>query len=312
MSKLLTSSGGHLGLFPADGFSTDRHPAVRVRRRFSDRVELPVRWRFQRPSDHDLTVIVPAYNEERRLPASLKVLRDFLEDWGIDYRVLVVDDGSDDRTNQCSEGMGWRMTTLSLPRQSGKGAAVRAGMLSATGRVVAFTDADVPYKLDALRDAYYQILEGRCHAVVGARDAAGARRLAPRRGLRTAASFVFRQFIRLLVSRRITDTQCGLKVFSREAAVEVFSRAVVDGFAFDAEAIFLANRLGLLLERIPVTLVHDDTSTVSLTRHALPTLLDLARLRFRDWQGRYDLQARFAGPAIRETIVDRGAARQVA
>ena len=123
------------------------------------------------------------------------------------------------------------------------------------------------------------------------------------------ASFVFRQFVRLLVSRRITDTQCGLKLFSREAAGEVFSRAVVNGFAFDAEAIFLSLKLGLTLERVPVKLVNDYASTLSLTRHALPMLLDLLRLRVRDWQGRYDLGTHIASPAIREQHEQLWAAR---
>ena len=286
-----------------------RHPAAGVQ---LARRDLPPQWRFQRPTDHELTVIVPAYNEQRRLPRSLITLREFLEDWGVDYRILVVDDGSDDLTRDCTEGMGWRIATLGLPRQTGKGAAVRAGMLSATGRVVAFTDADLPYELDALREAYYQICDGRCEAVLGARDADGATCVARRRWLRTVASFVFRQFVRLLVSRRVTDTQCGLKVFSREAAVEVFSRTVVDGFAFDAEAIFLSIRLGLALERVPVKLVNEYASTLSLTRHALPMLLDVLRLRIRNWQGRYDLKTEFAGPAIRELQEQRWAVRRSA
>ena len=168
MPNLLTPSATHSGLFPSETSLGKRYQTLRMRRPATARFDLPHQWRFQRRTDHDLTVIVPAYNEQRRLPRSLTTLRDFLEDWGVDYRILVVDDGSTDLTCECTQGMGWRITTLGLPRQMGKGAAVRAGMLSATGRVLAFTDADLPYDLEALRDAYYQIRGGRCQAVLGA------------------------------------------------------------------------------------------------------------------------------------------------
>src|SRR5260221_4809059 len=101
-----------------------------------------------RPSaDHELTIVVPAFNEESRLPATLDGLATYLDRWGIDYRVLVVDDGSDDATAQMTRGRGTRFSTVSQ-KNSGKGAAVRNGVLRATGQVVAFTDADLPYDLD--------------------------------------------------------------------------------------------------------------------------------------------------------------------
>src|SRR5487761_1451373 len=97
------------------------------------------------PSDHELTVLVPSYEEERRLPGTLAGLGQFLDGWGVDYRVVVVDDGSRDRTARVSEQFGRRFSTLRLNAHAGKGAAVRQGMLAATGQLVAFTDADLPY-----------------------------------------------------------------------------------------------------------------------------------------------------------------------
>ena len=98
-----------------------------------------------RAPDHDLTLVIPAYNEENRLPRTLRQLGEYLDQWGINYRVVVADDGSRDGTPQVASGFGPRFSTLSLPQNAGKGAAVRAGMLSGAGRVVAFTDADLPY-----------------------------------------------------------------------------------------------------------------------------------------------------------------------
>lgn len=239
-------------------------------------------------SDHDLTVVVPAYNEESRLPATLDGLEDYLERWGIDYRVLVVDDGSRDRTAHLTAERSFRFATISQPNQ-GKGAAIRNGMLNATGRIVAFTDADLPYDLDGLKMAYEAVASRTCEVVFGARDLRESAVLAQRRLARTLATHVFRSIVRFLVSRSVTDTQCGLKLFSRQAALELFTRTTIDGFAFDAEVVFLTHRLELPFQRIPVTLINEYASTISLTRHAIPMLLDVLRVRRRDWQGEYAL-----------------------
>ena len=233
-------------------------------------------------SDHDLTVIIPAYNEEKRLPWTLAQLAVFLGEWGIDYRVLVADDGSTDRTAALTRDLGPRYSTLRLTPQGGKGRAVRTAMLRATGRVLAFTDADLPFKLNALQQGCEWIRRGQCEAVFGARDIEGSENLATRRLLRRAATFAFREVVRRLVSSEVTDTQCGLKLFGRRAALEIFSRATIDGFAFDAEVVMLTHRLGLPFRRVPVTLVNEFSSTLSLRRNALPMLLDVIKLRLRD------------------------------
>ncbi len=231
-------------------------------------------------ADHDLTIVVPAFNEEKRLPATLDGLMAYLDPWGIDYRVIVVDDGSRDGTAQLTRRCGPRFSTISQVN-SGKGAAVRNGVLRATGRIVAFTDADLPYDLDGLRVAYDLIAAKQCEVVFGARDLKESTNLAPRRFLRTLAHWVFKTIMRLLVSREVTDTQCGLKIFSRRAANEIFSRTTIDGFAFDAEVVFLTHRLTLPFCRIPVTLINEYASTISLTRHALPMVLDVVKMRGR-------------------------------
>lgn len=229
--------------------------------------------------DHDLSVIVPAFNEAGRLPGTLAALESCLQGWGIDYRVLVVDDGSDDGTALASKRFGPRFSTLRLPAQRGKGAAVRAGMRAATGRVVAFTDADLPYDLTALCTGYEWIASGHCEVVFGARDIAGAGTRVPRRAARTIASLLFRCVTKWLISRDVTDTQCGLKLFSGPAARPIFSRTAVDGFAFDAEIVWLCHLLGFEWRRVPVTLVNEYGSSLSIRRHAGRMLWDVLRLR---------------------------------
>jgi dolichyl-phosphate beta-glucosyltransferase len=211
--------------------------------------------RVPRPQgDHELTVIVPAYNEELRLPATLLGLADYLNSSGIDYRVVVVDDGSRDRTSTLTDSFGRRFSTIRQPQ-----------------------------------NGYQAIRSGACEVVFGARDLRESVALAPRRLLRSLATGVFRGIVRRLVSREVTDTQCGLKLFSIGAAREIFSRVTIEGFAFDAEVVYLTHRLKLPFQRIPVTLINEYSSTLSLSRHALPMLLDVIGLRWRAVWGRYDV-----------------------
>jgi dolichyl-phosphate beta-glucosyltransferase len=238
-----------------------------------------------KPVDHDLTVIIPAYNEEKRLPWTLTQLTQFLNDWGVDYRVLVADDGSTDRTAVLTHDLGPRCSTLRVVPQGGKGRAVRTAMLRATGRVLAFTDADLPFKLDALQQGYEWIRDNACEVVFGARDIDGAESLAPRRLSRRLATFAFREIVRRMVSRQVTDTQCGLKLFSRRAALDIFARVTIDGFAFDAEVVMLTHRLGLPFRRVPVTLINEFSSTLSLRGNALPMFADVMRIWLRNRMG---------------------------
>ena len=232
------------------------------------------------PTDHELTVIIPAYNEQSRLRKSLATLAEFLDASKIDYRVLVADDGSCDGTARLTDGRGPRFSTLRL-RHGGKGCAVRTAMLAATGQVVAFTDADLPYELTSLVKGYDWIRQGHCEVVFGARPTETPATVVHRRFVRKLATFMFEHIVKRLVSAELSDTQCGLKLFSRRAAVEVFSRAEVDGFAFDVEVILLALRLGMTHRRVNVKLMNEQTSTVSLISVALPMLLDLIRVRIR-------------------------------
>ena len=229
--------------------------------------------------DHDLTLVIPAFNEEFRLPRSLSAAKRFLDQWGIDYRVIVVDNGSRDRTGLIASEFGGRFSTI---RQNvpGKGAAVRMGLLASRGRVAAFTDADLPFDLSCLRTAYEEITSGACSVVLGSRYMFDSPKAAHRDPLRSMASRVFRKIVAHLVPCSVSDTQCGLKAFSRSAAQRIFTRATIDSFAFDAEVIFIAEHLGLSCHQVPVHLVNDYASTVSLTRHAGPMLRDLLRIRW--------------------------------
>jgi len=233
----------------------------------------------------DLSIVIPAYNEASRLPHALNGLADWIDSLPWQVEVIVVDDGSADTTAAAAAAHPCGCGVIRLVENTGKGAAVRAGMLEARGRVVAFTDADLPYRMEALERAFAIIDQGRADVVCGARDLSDSASLVRRAAHRSLASFSFRMLTGMLISRDVRDTQCGLKVFSRSAAHEVFSRVHTDGFAFDAEAILVARRLGLVAARVPVVLVNEAGSTVSLRRHAPQMLKDIVRSTLRHARG---------------------------
>ena len=234
------------------------------------------------PADHEFSLVIPAFNEESRLPWTLAELRRFLDASGIDYRVLVADDGSTDGTATLAQTLGTRFSTVSLPRNRGKGDSRAKRHAPRRGKVLAFTDADLPFELESLVEAFELVRDARCEVVFGARDLAQSTHRARRKLSRTVATWLFREVVKRLVSREVTDTQCGLKAFSQRAAREIFSRLTLDGFSFDAEVVFLTQRLGLAFQRIPVNLVREYGSTLSLRRHTIPMLRDIVALWWRN------------------------------
>jgi len=205
-------------------------------------------------SPPSLTLVVPAYNEEKRLPVSLARIADWLGSRGpgLAVEVLVVDDGSSDRTAAVAEktaaGLGLDSRVIRLPENRGKGAAVRAGVLEAEGAHVLVTDADLSTPIEEVE----KLLAAGAPVAIGSR-AVDATLVKQRQSLfRVASGKLFNLVVRLLVVSGIRDTQCGFKLFTREAAREVFSRATVDRFAFDVEALLLARRLGYRIAEVPV------------------------------------------------------------
>lgn len=201
-----------------------------------------------------LSLVVPAFNEEKRLPVSLARISEWLGSRTppLSVEVLVVDDGSADRTAAVAEktasGLGLNVRVLRLPENRGKGAAVRAGVLAAEGEQVLVTDADLSTPIEEVE----KLLAAGTPVAIGSR-AVDATLVKQRQSIfRVASGKAFNLAVRVLVVSGIRDTQCGFKLFRRDAAREVFSRASVDRFAFDVEALLLARRLGYPIAEVPV------------------------------------------------------------
>lgn len=230
------------------------------------------------PDAPRVSVVLPAYGEERRIAGSIARVRTALSALG-DIEIVVVDDGSTDRTATVAEQAGADQV-IRLPGNRGKGAAVRAGMLAARGSTVVFTDADLAYAPEQISVLVEKVEKG-WDVVVGSRHGRAAS------GVRGVGHLAFNAATRAVLERHFVDTQCGFKGFHRDAARRLFGRARIDRFAFDVEVLWLAGHLGLAVEEVPVGLRGAEGSTVRFSLDALRMLRDLARIRWWAARGAY-------------------------
>jgi glycosyltransferase involved in cell wall biosynthesis len=230
----------------------------------------------------DVSIVIPAYNEARRLPATLAGWHAFLQAQSIESELLVVDDGSADATAEVAAHAG--ATVIRLMPNQGKGGAVKAGVLAAQGQLIAYADADMNVAPAHLTDALTLITRG-ADLVTGQRDLAEYARAEG--VLRLLAGGLVQLTRRALVITAIRDTQCGFKVFRRELALAVFRQTRITSFAFDIEVLFLASKLGARIVALPVTTTFRAESTFDVRRHLPRFLADVVQIRLNDLAGRY-------------------------
>jgi dolichyl-phosphate beta-glucosyltransferase len=233
-----------------------------------------------------LSYVVPAYNEEARLGASLKSLIDYASDQPYHVEIIVVDDGSADRTVEVAneaiasapEGVTARLVPHEVNR--GKGAAVRTGALAAESDVVLYLDADLS-TLPAETAKVLRAIRDGADVAIGSRIVPGGGDMrASQPALRRISGRLFAMVRRRFLLGNIEDTQCGFKAFRREAAKEIFSRQRLEGWAFDGELLYLAERLGYTIAQVPVDWHHEEGSRMQLgVGSALREIRDLIRIR---------------------------------
>jgi dolichyl-phosphate beta-glucosyltransferase len=229
-----------------------------------------------------LSIILPAYNEALRLPAFLTEVRTYLEENHPDaYEVIVVDDGSHDDTAAMLAQIGrdWpALVVLSHPVNRGKGAAVRTGMLAARGDLLLFADADGATPITEAARLQTAIREG-ADVAIGSRLIQASGLVRKRTWLRRLAGRSFAALARWWLAIPERDTQCGFKMFQRDAGRRLFSAACEDRYLFDLELLALAHRLGLRVVEVPVSWHEVPGSHLSLTRELFRILLGLYRIR---------------------------------
>lgn len=230
-----------------------------------------------------LSIVVPAYNEEERIGGTLKRMLAYLDAQPYHYEILVVSDGSMDRTIEIVEQIAECRTEvkcLTYASNRGKGYAVRFGVLRAQGERILFSDADLATpieeveKLLASLDAGYDI-------AIGSRDVAGSQLIRRQSWLREFGGKTFNKMVQIMAVPGIHDTQCGFKLFTRAAAQAIFRQTQVDHFAFDVEVLYLAMKVfGYRIAEVPVRWQHMEGSKVRFARDAYRMAKTVMRIRF--------------------------------
>lgn len=243
------------------------------------------------------SVVVPAYREAHRIADTVSRLREGVDaDGGVE--VVIVDDGSPDGTAEAAR-RGGADQVVALPRNRGKGAAIRAGVLAASGRSLAFTDADLSYPPAQVARLLREVERG-WDMVVGSRRHVDTTTLVRARRVRELSGRLFSLVTDVVLLDERRDTQCGLKAFPADVARLLFNRTRVDGFAFDVELFHLADRYGLAVLEVPVEVTNSATSTVKVSVDAVRMVRDLVRIRRWAATGAYDL-----GPEERSVLEER-------
>ena len=231
----------------------------------------------------DLSIVIPAYNEEKRILTTLGETLEFLQKRSWSYELLAVDDGSADRTVACIEEYAQdhpEVRCVQNGRNRGKGFSVRHGIQEARGKYIGFMDGDYKTDIAGLDDVMPLLEKGR-DGVIGDRTLGATEFVVARKAYREWGSKVFRFLLRMLMGLQgFGDTQCGFKFFQVEVVRDLFARQKVDGFMFDVEILMLANKQGYQIVKIPVKWTFDPDSRFNPVTGTIKNFKELARIRW--------------------------------
>lgn len=243
---------------------------------------------------HLLSIVIPAYNEEHRIGSTLKRITQYLRSRGVAFEVLVVDDGSRDRTSEVAQNFAkqenspWRLRIYRNARNRGKGYSVRHAMLEARGEYALLTDADMSAPIEELPKLEREVVDGTCDLAFGSRDLEGSQIEVHQPWWRESSGKMFNHLVRLFTGLPYRDTQCGFKLFKMSRCRNLFRKQTIGAFGFDVEILYLARKWGLTMKEVPVVWRHSPGSKVQFMPHALGMAWDLLRIRWNDWRGRYN------------------------
>lgn len=235
----------------------------------------------------ELSIIIPAYNESKRIEGTLKEIALYLKRKAICSEIIIINDGSSDNTQSILESIKSRLETEKISfiillneQNRGKGYSVKKGINQAEGEYILFSDADLSTPIEEL-EKLLPFLENQHDIALGSRALKNSQILVAQSWYRERMGKVFNFLVQLLVLKGIKDTQCGFKCFKREAAKKIFSLMETDGFTFDVEVLFLAKRMNLKIIEVPIKWLNSPESRVHPIRDSLAMLKELIRIRHK-------------------------------
>ncbi len=236
-----------------------------------------------------LSIVIPAYNEEKRLLSTLDQICKYLSRQNYPYEVIVVDDGSTDNTLQIARDFAnsnGHIVVLTNGQNMGKGCTVRNGMLSAKGEYVFFTDADLSTPIEELEKCLPYLINSY-DVVIGSRSLPGSVILVHQPWYREKMGKIFNFMVNMMLLNGIIDTQCGFKGFKREVVQKVFGRCKINGFSFDVEALYLSRKFNYKIKEIPIRWRNSTLSKVNPVKHSIQMFKDLLNIKIKDFKGCY-------------------------
>jgi dolichyl-phosphate beta-glucosyltransferase len=237
-----------------------------------------------------LSLVIPAYNEgdPDRLPQSLKQITAFVDKQSYAIEVIIVNNNSTDNTLEIAEAVASQHAYIHVitEMQQGKGAAVRTGMMQATGEYLFICDADLSMPIEEVTKFLPPVLSDYDIAIAS-REAPGSKRI-DEPEMRHIMGRVFNFIVRVVAVHGLQDTQCGFKCFRRDVAFDLFPLQTIDGWAFDVELLFIAQRKKYNILEVPITWYYKDHSKIKPLTDSINMLIETLRIRVNGWQGKYD------------------------
>jgi len=236
------------------------------------------------------SIIIPAYNESARVGATLEKVLAHVARRGWDAEIIAVDDGSRDNTVEIIRGYAEknpRLRLLQNPGNRGKGYSVRNGMLHAQGEVLLFSDADLSSPIEEA-DKLFAALAGGADIAIGSRWLRRDLQTQPQPFYRQIFGRIFNLMLRITLSLRFKDTQCGFKAFTGHAARTIFSLQKIERWGFDPELLYIARKLGIKVVEVPVEWAHSEGTRISPLRDGTRMFLEVLKIRWNGLTGKYD------------------------
>lgn len=230
-----------------------------------------------------ISIVIPAYNEKKRIEGSLAETCAYMNDFGMEYEIIVIDDGSSDGTGRIVERIAKDVRNVRLVRYDknrGKGHALRTGVLVTKGDFVLVMDADLSTPMDELRKLMPYLSDGEFDIAIGSRALALSDIIKKQPWWRRGMGKTFNKIVKALVIGGFSDTQCGFKLFKGESARSLFGEAKIDRFAYDVEILALATKKEYRIKEVPIRWINSPESRVDPVKDSLQMLADLVRIRF--------------------------------